>query len=336
MQNRTIYYQQAMKEIEQGQIAPVYLLFGEEYLLGDNILKRLQEKYLGRTDAELNYFVRYGSENGVDAILSLSGGMGLFSSKKLLVLKEAEGIKQADLDRLGHYLEKPAADICLVLIANATSLYQSRLNKISKWVTAINLLPLRASELDPFVQSEFRKFGKTITGEAAEMLLFLVGHQLSDLKMQINNVAQYFAGKETLEAEDVEKIAGVYVTQDVFELNRLIGGKKTDKAMFVLHNLLESGVSPQQILGQLQRHFSLVWRIQGYYRSGIKSRDVIAKALKIYPKYYTEYAEQARLWPPARVQKIFQLFHDADFRLKDSGSDPKIVLDILSYRIINS
>ncbi len=332
---KTIYYNQLLKHVEQGSFAPAYLVFGEEYLLMENIINRLKAKLLQKVEPELNFFIRYGSENGVDAVVSLGAGMGLFSAKKLIILKEAEAIKQKELAKLSKFLQKSSPDIYLILQTNVTSLNQTRLKKVQDLVVPVNLLPLRAKELNQFIHEEFEKYGKEIKSEACDMLIFLVGHQLSDLSTQVNNISQYFSDKDTIETSDVELVASVYATQDVFEFNRLIGKKNIERGLFVLHNLLDSGMSPQQILSQLMRHFSFIWQIQGFYRSGIRSNDTIAKELKIYPKYFKEYADQAKQWHFSSVSRVFNLFHKVDYELKNSSSDPKIILDMLSYQIIN-
>ncbi|GAB4365347.1 MAG: hypothetical protein Kow0042_04540 [Calditrichia bacterium] len=333
--DRMLYYQGCLKEINEGIFSPAYLFFGEEVLLTDNLIHTLQTKFLGKVEPEINYFVRYASEQGADPVLALGAGLGLFSDKKLIILKEAHLLKAEDIDRLSRFLENPPADICLVLHTSLSSLYQSSLKKLEKRVTRVNLLPLRPADLKSFVQGEFQKFHKTIHPEAAELLIFFVGTQLADLASQINQIAHYYSEKSVIEPADIEQIVSIYSTQDVYKLCNYIGNRNYQKAVFTLHNLLDSGVSPQQILIQLMRHFSLIWQIQGYYRSGKYRKELIAKELKIYPKYYAEYETQSRRWKPSQIEQIMTLLHKADRDSRDQGANPKILLDILSYQIIN-
>jgi DNA polymerase III delta subunit len=48
-----IYYQQAMREIQNGRIAPFYLLFGEEQHLVENLIKQIKTSFLTETEPEL-------------------------------------------------------------------------------------------------------------------------------------------------------------------------------------------------------------------------------------------------------------------------------------------
>ncbi|MBN2365671.1 MAG: DNA polymerase III subunit delta [Calditrichaeota bacterium] len=330
-----IYYQQAIKNIEESSIKPVYLLFGEEQYLADDFLKRLRKKFLDKPEPELNYFIRHADDNNIDEVIALLSGMGLFSRRKLIILKEADSLKQKDLERLTPYLEKPAHDICLVLQTSISSLYQSRLKKLEDLFQTINLLPLRPDDLQKFVVREFAGYGKTIKPDAIDVLTFMVGFQLSDLTSQIYNIAHFYEDRETISAEDIEQIASIYATQDVFELSRLIGMGDREKASFVMHNLLESGISSQQILFQLIRHFSILFRMYGYLRAGISRSDKLARELKVYPKYLDEYRQQLKYWNFFRLKNVFHCLLEADRELKNNALEPKIVLDILTHKILN-
>ncbi len=330
-----LYYQQAIREIEQKKFSPIYLVYGEEILLGDNLIHCFKENFLENIEPELNFFVRYATEGGIDPILNLVGGMSLFSDKKLIVLKEAEALKQNDIDKLIQYLKKPASEICLILHTTLTSLYQSRLKKIEEYVTLINLLPLSSNDIQSFIKSEFRKRGKKVTSEAIDLIIFLVGIQLTDLMGQIEIIAQYYEDEDEINSKHIEQIVGIYVNQSVYELAMWIGRKNLNKSRFILHNLLEGGTSPQHIIYQLIRHFALLWRIKGYLRYGIQNKELIARELRIFPKYISEYVEQSKKWSSQSIKEVFTILQEADRRLKESGTLPEISLDILNHRIIN-
>jgi len=330
-----IYYPQALRDIQNAKIAPLYLLFGEELLLAENLIKKIKSAFLGEVEPELNYFVRYATENGSDEIITLSSGLGLFSRKKLIILKEADSLKQKDLDRLSHIFKNPPDNIVLILQTPIASLYQSRLKKLEDSMAVVHILPLKADELKNFVRDEFQKNGKQITDDAVEMLIFMVGNQLSDLLVQIGHIYDYF-GKETVyDIKHVETVAGVYATQDVYELSRLIANEEYHKAAMVLSSLSGSGMSPQYILNQLLRHFTALWRMQGFLRAGVTRTETLASQLKIYYKYVEEYKTQLKNWKPARLMRVVQFLKDVDRELKNNTLEPQIILDMLNYRIIN-
>ena len=118
-------------------------------------------------------------------------------------------------------------------------------------------------------------------------------------------------------------------------MNRLISNEEYRKTAAVLSNLTKSEMSPQFILNQLLRHFTALWRIQGYLRAGITRTDALAGHLKMYYKYVDEYKTQVKNWKPSRLRGVIQFLKEVDRELKNNTLEPQIILDMLNYRIIN-
>lgn len=331
-----IYYKQAISDISQSKISQLYLLFGEELLLADELIKKIIHGYLAEPESELNYFSRYATETGIDEIIALSSGMGLFSDKKLLILKEADVLKTAEVDKLTKIVSKPMPDICLVLQTNKTNINQTRLKKISDYFTMVNLAPLNVSDLKGFIKNEFAKYQKEVTREAMDLLIFLVGTQLADIIIQVRNLSDFFNQLKLIEVDHVEKLVSVYATHDVFELCRELGNENLQRASFILVNLIESGVSPSYILSQILRHFTLIWQILGYRRVNIVQPQKLATSLNVYHKYMDEYIQQSKKWEFYRLTKVMEYISDADRKIKNNNLESKLILDILNFRIINS
>ncbi len=203
-------------------------------------------------------------------------------------------------------------------------------------ITRVNLMPLPPEELKNFIIDEFKKYRQTIQPEAVELLLFMVGNQLADLTMQIQLVAQFYDQNTVIDVEAIQNIIGSYANQNVFEYTRLLGHREFKKAQFVLTNLIESGQSPQYIISQIIRHFTILWKIKGLIRAGKNRPEEVASEVKVFQKYLSDYIEQSKKWQVAALQKIFTHISEADRDLKNNGLEPQIVLDILSYKIINS
>ena len=262
--------------------------------------------------------------------------MSLFSEKKLLILKEADALKTTEVEKLAKTLNKPIPDICLVLHTSKTNIKQTRLKKISDYFTLVNLIPLSFKDLKGFVKTEFSKYQKEISEEAMELLLFMVGTQLTDIIIQVRNISNYFVNKQLIEIEQIEKIVSVYATHDVFELCRELGNSNFQRTSFILSNLIESGVSPSYILSQILRHFTLIWQIVGYRRVNIIQPQKLATRLHVYHKYINEYIQQSKKWEFYQLSKIMEYITEADREIKNNNLESKLILDILNFRIINS
>ncbi len=332
---KTHYYHQIVSEIAAGKVYPTYFIYGEETFLIDDLVDKITGKFLGEAQKEMNYFVRYAQDTPLDELLSLTAGSGLFSEKKVIVYKDFQNLRHPNVAPLKNYLSKPDPNICLVIIARIPSAGQARYRSLQQHMRTINALPLREKDLVQLIRSEFQKHQKTITPEAIRTLLYLVGEKIHDLRAEIAQIVNSCGDKNKIKPEDVENVVGVYVTQNVFELARTIARKDLEKALFILHNLLESGENPGGIMFFLIRHLNMLWKIRGYHQSGIKNDTVIQNELKIYPRQYDEYRQEIPQWSAPQLMAALEILNEADRSLKSGHMTESIILDRLVFKLVH-
>ncbi len=329
-----MYYRQALQSLKAKRIAPAYLIFGEENYLVDDLLERIPELFLPELQREMNFFVRYAPDTSLEEIAALAAGSSLFSDKKVIIYKNVENLRSLDIAPFKKYLEHPDPNICLLLVARVDSISAAKFRKISQLLQTVRVTVLREADLVEFVQENLRKQGKSITADAARLLIYLAGDHLQNLKNQIDQLVQFSQG-ENITSENIEQVVGMAASRNIFEFTRQIATRKLNKGLFTLHNLLEKGESPQSILYLLIRHFTILWKIRGYYASGEKNDSLIQRELKIYPRHFSEYKKQVYLWRTDQIEAAMKLLARTDRALKSGRSAPDLLLDILTYNLIN-
>ena len=329
------YYQQAVSEISAGKFYPAYFIFGEETYLIDDLIGKIANGFLGDPQKEMNFYIRYAPDTPLDEILALASGGGLFSAKKAIIYKSFQNLRNPNLKTLTAYLANPNPDICLVVIAQTDSTNKSKFKTLRNMMVAINVLPLREAALVRFIQDEFKTYKKKITTEAVQTLLYLVGDKIHELKMEILQVVNLHHDKEIIEPRDIESVVGIHVTQNVFELTRAIAQKKLEKSLFIMHNLLEKGENPGSIMFFLLRHINMLWKIRGFYQSGIKNDKMIQEGLKIYARQFSEYRRELPHWKASQLFAAIKLLNESDHELKSNLMTPRLVLDRLVFRLVN-
>ena len=327
-------YKTVLEEIEGKQFHPVYFVFGQEAHLMDHLLEQLARGYLGEIQREINYFVRYAPETPIEEVVTLLTGGGLFSRKKLVVYKAIQNLRTQKFQHVMHFSEHPLPEVCLILMARTDS-PPRKFHALMEKACSVRVPPASAEELLAFIRSAFQKQGKRITPPAIQTLIYHVGERLHDLQMEIVQIANFFQEKEVIGPEDVEQIVGVHVNQTVFDLTRFIAQREREKALRSLQNLLAKGESPQTILYFLIRHFLILWKIQGYYQSGVRNDREIQEKLKLYRSHFRAYKQQLKYWKWSNIVQAFQRIRWADEQLKSGSVSPDLVLDILMLQLIN-
>jgi DNA polymerase-3 subunit delta len=325
-----------LSQIENGKIKPAYFFYGSESYLVDSIISQIELKFLGDAQKEINYFLRYAPDTSIDEVLALCSGSGLFSTRKLVVYKDFQNLRNPNIKKMATHLEKTNPDICLVIIARTDQIKFTKYEQLQGGMIFVNVQPLQEKDLTLFVRKEFEENNKRITDEGIESLLFLVGNQIHDLKTEIVQVCNFYQEKNKIDAKDVEEIVGVFVNQNIFDYINAIAKKDLNQALFILHNLLERGESPFSFIALLLRHVSVLWKIYGMYRSGIKNDFEIGKKLGIYSRHFAEYKSQLSGWNEQQLKIAMHLIEECDRNLKSTQMRPDLILDILRYKMVNS
>ena len=117
-------YNQLIAEINEGQLAPVYLLHGEEYFFLEQLLSAIEKQVLDESTRSFNHHVFYGKETNVMDVISVAKRFPMMADKQLVVVKEAQHVRQAD--QIVSYLEQPLESSVLVWYHPAKKLAANR------------------------------------------------------------------------------------------------------------------------------------------------------------------------------------------------------------------
>jgi len=99
-------YENILNLTKQEKIYPVYLFYGKENYLKEDILKKLRNRLIDPAYRELNYKVFYGEKLSINEVINDLETPPLMSEHKLVVIKEAEKIKKNDEKRLENYFNR--------------------------------------------------------------------------------------------------------------------------------------------------------------------------------------------------------------------------------------
>ena len=332
--SKPITYNEVRKALEKKEIAPAYLIFGEESALMDALIGEVVTAFLKHPEREINYFIRYATETPLEALVPLWSGSSLFAERKVIEYRDFQALKTKKLDPLVKYLQHPNPDVCLLLQIRDAQLPRF-VNKLFDKLVVVEVNTLDLRSLERIVAREARQRGKAMAPEAIRTFLFYVGSHLQDVQMELVQLFNYYFQQTTISESDVEQFVRQRPTKTVFDFTRALGEKNRKMVFNYLRQLLERGENPFTILYFVQRFFLILWKIKGYaLEPSVKESDV-QKTLGLYSRHYQQYKHQAALWRLHEIQKGLQLLKETDALMKSSQAPPELLLDILIGRLIN-
>ena len=323
------------KQIESGELYPLYVLYGQEkYLL------KLGESRLA-SKAEKTPFPEFnrndlGGEALVDDIADAALALPFMAERKFVFVSDwnVENKNASELSKLTELLENLSESTVLVF-SYPTLLFDPK--KSGKWKKVFQLfqkygacvefLPREKGDLIRFLVGEAEKNKAVLSRHLAEKVLEYCGTDMTTLHSEISKLSAYCAGRE-ITREDVEDLVTKNLEAKIFALSKEMLAGNYDESYRILDRLLRAGEKPTVILSVLSSAYVDMYRVKAALHAGKKSDA---------PAEYGEYkGKEFRLRNAERdlrklsgqaLEKSLDLLLEADLLLKGSRMPPRRILE---------
>ncbi|PIE87809.1 MAG: DNA polymerase III subunit delta, partial [Bacteroidetes bacterium] len=106
-------FEKIIANLEKRVYHPIYFLTGEQTYYIDEIVAMMEDTVLQEAERDFNQTVLYGRDTDVKQIISLAKRFPLMASHQLIIIKEAQDIKQ--IAGLEPYVKSPLLSTILVM-----------------------------------------------------------------------------------------------------------------------------------------------------------------------------------------------------------------------------
>ena len=335
-QNRYMNYENMLNLIKQKKAYPVYLLYGKENYLKEDISKKLRNRLIDSAYRELNFKVFYGDKLSINEVMNDLETLPLMSEHKLVVIKEAEKMNKNDEKKLVNYFNK------LSLKNNfSTILIIYKEGKPAKeLITAIKKIGISANfgiedkaKLPLWIKSKFSQSNKKITQEALFFLQSIVSSDLARLFNEIEKIDIFTKNQETVEKEDVLVTIGGSESVNIFTVLDSIGDRDIKNAVEGMVKLNQSDLHHLSIFAMIHRQMKLILQTKLLLANELNFKEV-GKELKL-PNFVVEkIIKQSKKYTFKEIDKAYELLNIADLEFKDSQKEPRIILEELVINIV--
>ena len=315
------------KAIQDRSFAPVYYLYGDDDFLKEDALKQLLAAAVDPATRDFNLDVRRGADLDGEALGVLLGTMPMMAERRVVVVRDVGALKKEARGVLDRYLERPASDTVLVLVAPAGSKLDRAL---ADRATALEY-PLLTGDRVPrwIMHHASTELGATITPAAAELLQSAVGAELPQLAAELDKLASYTNGGEIDEAA-VGAVVGVRRGETMGDLLDRVAMRDAAGAIALVDHVLSQPKTNavQVVMALTTQTIALAWG-QAMRQRGT-SVGALAKMYfdflkegSAYPgrpwgEATTAWARAVDRWDAASLDRALDLLLAADVLLKES------------------
>lgn len=303
----------------------VKLFYGNEDFLIDEELKKMRSSVNG----DLNLERINGAKASIDQMVSAINTLPMLGGERLVII---EGLHQDEKEE-GELFSvlRSLAQGTQVVFVNYGSLDKRR--KFYKLIEEIGETRefKRLSEWEQdkalaWAYGRAKHYGKKLSGQAASLLIEIVGLNLRMLDKELEKISTFIGDKEMIEDGDVSLLASSGEL-DSFALSTAVQERKVSSAISSLERLFSDNADPHMMIGMLAKGFRMLLQVKSLERANMSQYE-IAGQLKAKPFFVKKCMERTRNFSGGALARNIRLLHEADLRMK-SGYSPRLTLEML-------
>jgi DNA polymerase-3 subunit delta len=333
----SVSFDAVLKDVRKGHIRPLYLFYGEEMYLADELTRAIVRATFGSDKDDFNLHVLDGKESEAGTIVGAAMSFPMLADFKVVILKNAELLNKDGRDALAEYVERPLDSTRLIVQTAKPDFRQNFFKRLKEAGIAVELHKLDEREFPSWIQDLVQRAGKHIDERAAMLMAAKSDLSMREVATEIEKLITYVGTRATITDEDVETVCGVSRQNNVFELCNAVGRRNFEAAASILQNMLHYGESPVGMVAMMYRHLSILWTICDWREARRSDRDLqshLQSTYRVFPNFfYNDYQPQAAKFRAADLQQALVWLAETDAQLKSSPLGDDMIMQLLLYRL---
>jgi DNA polymerase-3 subunit delta len=330
--------QSVMAEIKQGNLKPVYFLMGEESYYINLITDFMLEHLLTEAEKEFDLNIVYGKDTSMRDVIGLSRQYPMLAKHRVVLLKEAQDIK--DMDDLALYLQKPMPTTILIINFKNGSIDKRKkvAGELEKKALLFESKKLYDNEVPGWITSYVKTKGLGMDDRTAELLADYLGSDLGRIVSELDKLSITMPKGETrITPELIERNIGISKEYNDFELQNALVRKDVLKANKIAAYYAKSPKNNPLIktIAVLSMFFS---NLMLYHYLVDKTPAAVAGELGIPPFRAKDFAEAAKNYNAFKTMTIISTMREYDAKSKGFGSrsvpDSELLKELL-FKILH-
>lgn len=329
------------KELKEGKVNNIYLLYGEETFLLESCLKKIKNQF-GKLIPGINY-IKIDSSN-INVLINDMETPAFGYDKKIIIARDTglfkkDGRKKVQanaeiVNKINEYIEQNIKTIketiTLIFIeqeADKNELYKT----IEKLGTICNFEELKPAQITSRIKGICKAYKVQIDDYVVKYLIECVGLNMQDLINELRKLIEYASENGTITKENIDMLCTKKLDSVIFDLTDNLGKKNTSKALEVLNNLIYNKEPVQKILITLYNHFKKLYIVklcEKYNKNIIESLNLKPNQTFLVTKYKT----QANYFKEQELRIILEELMNLDSNYKIGLIDLNVGLEAILCR----
>lgn len=167
--------QKFYRDLEKGQIAPIYFLFGDEPYLLNQCVERFQNAVLSECGLDFNYSLFYASDADVLVVRDAVETLPMMTPQRLVILKESQELTDKEWGQLEAIIENPVSSTVFVILASRIDKRKKHVRALLEVADCVEFKKPYDNQIPSWISHIAQSLGLSISNEAIHFLHRMVG-----------------------------------------------------------------------------------------------------------------------------------------------------------------
>ena len=313
--------------LKQGQIEPVYFLYGSEVYLRDQATRLITETALTGTllrefnDSSFNLLT-----NDVRDAIAVAEQLPMMSGRRVIRLRNFAKLREADEDFLLKYLERPVDTSVVIFIGDDID-KRKKFGKKLLAGAAFEFQPLKPNELPSWIRSHLKTLKAEIDPQAMSRLTDMANDLLT-LTNELNKLATAALPSGRITVELVDRLVKRSREHMNWDLTDSIVSRDRRTALKVLREFLDDGAEPVLLTGVIAGTFRRMAMAKELLARGASPNEIFSEVRvpSFKPRAYL--AMLSRI-DSKTMAGMIQRIAETDLAIKTSKATPRMQMEML-------
>jgi DNA polymerase-3 subunit delta len=188
--------------------------------------------------------------------------------------------------------------------------------------------PPRRGDLNRWITQRVKSKGGDILPPAVTGLAAFVGNDLRLLDQEIEKLITYVGGERPITEKDVRLLVSYVQEANIFQMVDALGHRNGQRALTLLHELLDGGQPPPYLLAMITRQFRILMQVKELSQGGASPGEIRAQ-LGLHRFVVDKGLEQARNFSMSQLEAIYRRLLETDTAIKTGRAEATLALDLL-------
>jgi len=346
-----ISYKSLTEKLRNGAIPDKLLISLKEKVLTDDLIKIIGERFVGRNFNSKNNLTTFnGDDKIIENILNECSNFGLFSERKIVVLRNVKKLYKDEKLALIEYMKRGNPDTCLVMITaedefNPGKLFlydskddpdriQENRKVIEENVKIFEIEEFSEQDTITWVKEKFGEYN--ISDVNIKHFLQFSNYSFDEILSEIEKLKTYCYQTKEITLDSINLCNGIAKDFNEIDFIKAVVERRNERALMIYDRISLKKDVEVYLIFLLASAFTIINKLYDPAVSGLNGWQ-LKKELKLwFPDqekllpFYKNYRDSA---DTEKIRTAFGYIYQTDKILKTSANDKKSVMSTLINNI---